>query len=539
MARNPEWYELNEQRSWPLADQATLFDDTGKRMPNQLIADLNIWFPSTVGEYAFLGAVTLGPSIATVTILGTASGTPPIAAVSLSGDIDPYRHYPLESLYPGVGGWIVFGSGLKEEKIKSFRFSTSGQSILMPQVARKYPPTLVPSIATSQNMDALTGIVRLKGGDDIEIVKESREIDNIVRDVAVIRLKLKPEFVEDVNLLEKYAGPCGKRPESNNCEYTSPIEFVNSVAPDCCGNITIEFRGCADVLFVQNEPCAVAISCNQGLSDACTTPDRLPDSTGRLPNTFDAQCVVEDESVISEEAVAEAVQSKATAEPPMVAEFVLDERLPYREDFSTRRAEDMRFVSGKFDIVSDNELSIYGGFSLQSTTANRCLAVWRRGAPQSNWTSYNKKATLHMSMRKGQLGTLHNGGLVFNYNELTQTGWALELDIEGTFGRKGVRVALYRQSAGVTYAHVPIRNLTTNMQYKLELTVLPASIPDSAWIKATVTNSEAPGSKLYVNTVVEPILLTGYGPPEGLFGMCAYRAQTQFNRLVVDNVEVL
>jgi hypothetical protein len=536
MARNPEWYELNEQRSWPLADQATLFDDTGLRMPNQLIADLNVWFPSTLGEYAFLGSVTLGPNIATVTILGTAAGTPAIAAVSVSGEIDPYAHYALEPLYPGVGGWIVFGSGAKENKTRSFRFSTQQQSILVPQVARKYAPALVQNVSTQNNVSSLTGIVRLAGGDDIEIVKESREINSVVRDVAVIRLKSKPEFVEDVNLLEKYAGPCGLRPESNNCGTTPPIEFINSVSPDCCGNITIEFRGCADVKFIQNEDCSVAVGCNLGLGDACVTPDRLPNDIGELPNEFDQDCVVVEESVMDEEAEAEVAQVNALYSIP---DYVRDLRLPYVEDFSARRADDFRVVTGKFNIVADTEPAVYGGFSWQSTADARCLAVWNKGIPQKDWTSYYKRATMHFSMRKSQFGALHNAGLMFNYNERSQTGWCLEIDHEGTFsGQKAVRLAMYRQNAGATIARIPIRNLSPNIQYKMELNILPGD-NGGAWVSANITNSEPAGSKLYVNAALPPTMIENYGSPDGLFGFNAYRAVTQFNRLIVDNLEAI
>lgn len=543
MPRNLEWYELNEQRSWPLADQATLIDDSGQRLPHQLLADINVWFPDSLGEYVYLGAITVGPSIATITLIGTGAGTPPVAAVSISGDIDPYRHYALEALYPGVGGWVVFGSGLKERVTRSYRFSTSEQSILIPHVARKYTPALMPTIGSLNSLTALSGIVRLKGGDDIEIVKESREINEIVRDVAVIRLKSKPEIDTGDNLLEKYAGPCGQRPESNNCGGTPPLEFINSVAPDCCGNLTIEFRGCANVIFVQNESCSVAVGCQLGLGDACVTPDRLPDDDGNLPNTYDNPCdtaTTSEESSLTEDASVQTSGELIKSRPATVLPEHLDYRLPYVEDFSSRSMPDYRTVHGKFEVVADGELPIYGGFSPQSSPGGRNLMVWKKGLPQTpDWTVYYKKLVLHFSMRLGHHGVLHTGGLMLNYNELRQTGWAVELDHEGTFtGTKGLRIAYYKGSNSTTFAFIPIRNLSPDIQYRLEVSVLPdESIPETGWISGRLTNSEPVDSPTYVNELIKPLMVSNFGDGKGLFGFQAYRSQLQFNRLHVDNVE--
>jgi hypothetical protein len=283
----------------------------------------------------------------------------------------------------------------------------------------------------------------------------------------------------------------------------------------------------------------VAVGCQLGLGDACVKQDRLPDDQGRLPNEYDNPCDTAEESEVEEASVQLSTQTSGTR-IASVREEDLDSRLPYTEDFSSRTSQDFRAAHGKLDIVADNELPIYGSFSLQSTTAGRCLAVWKRGIPQTDWSTYFKKATLHFSMRRGQMGVLHNGGLMFNYHELNQVGWCVELDHEGTFtGRKGLRVAQYRGATGITYAFIPIRNLAPDTQYKLELTILPdENTPDAAWIFGRLSNNVDSGSKLYVNELIKPLMLTGFGEPTGLFGLHAYRSKTQFNRLIVDNAEV-
>lgn len=540
MIRNPDWYDLNEQRSWPVADQATQIDDTGKRLPHDLLADMNVWFPKILGDYAFIGGITVSKNIATVTLLGTASGNPPIAAVSVTAPIDLYRQYAVEPLYPGVGGWVVFGSAVNDGVLHSHRFSDSTQAVLIPHVARSYKVGPVQNAGKLGNITALTGIVRLQGGDDIEIVKESREIDSVVRDAAVFRLKSKPDFVEDVNLYEKYAGPCGKRPESNNCGDSAPIEFINSVAPDCCGNITIEFRGCAEVTFIQNEDCSVAVGCHFGLSDACVTADKLPDAEGKLPNEYKDLCV--DESIISSESAGHVVAFAVNEDNFYVRKAQsseLDARLPYTEDFSNQKALDYSLVSGKYNIVADNELPMFGGFSLESQPVGRATIIWKKGIPQTNWSTYYRNVVLHFSMRKAEQGLLHNAGFIFCYDESTGGYWSIEADQEGTFtGVKGLRLAYTKNNITTTYASVPVKNMTPNMQYSLEVTILPDDT-QGAWITATLTNAETIDSKLYVNATIGPFLLANYGPANGLFGFTTYRAVTQYNRIIVDNVEVL
>lgn len=296
--RNPEWYDLNESRSWPVADQATLLDDNGLVLPNDVIVDISLKFPAELGESAFVSTVTFGPRIVTVTILGSAFGTPPIAAVTVIHPVDPYRHYQLEPLYPGVGGWIVFGKGVLERKSQSFVFSTPQQSVLMPHTARHYHPAPVTGISKLHTVPALTGIVKLSGGNDIEIVSESREIDGTVRKAVVIRLAHEGTTPSGVNLFELYAGPCSGRAETGNCGDPQPIEFINSVPPDCCGNINIVFHGCSDLFSIDGE-CGALVECGFGLKDACIRQDHLPDADGKLPNEYDDICAISISSSLS------------------------------------------------------------------------------------------------------------------------------------------------------------------------------------------------------------------------------------------------
>lgn len=540
--RNPNWYDLNEQHSWPIADQATMIDDNRKRMPNNLIADINIWYPETLGELLYVSSVSVSTKIATVVILDNDGNA--VAAATVPTPVQPYKHYQLDSMVDGVGGWIVFGSGVNDNKLHYYAFSDPAQSVLIPQVCRRYVVPPVTSIGKANNLTSLTGIVRLTGGDDIEVVKESREINSVTVDAAVIRLKKKPEFVDSVNLLEKYAGDCGKRPESYNCAEGTPIEYVNSVPPDCCGNITVEFRGCADVKFMQNEESSVAIGCYLGMAEACVTADKLPDPDGNLPNEYVDLCV--SESIIS--------SSSSVVPPPDYVAFSvnggngfvrfareedIDHSLPFIQDFSNKQAQDFVTLQGKFDLVADSEHPSFGGYSLQSRSGGRCLCLWQDSRHKDNWSSFYKTAIMHFSLRKGPLGVLHNAGLVFNYNPITKIGWGIELDHEGTFtGYKGLRLARYSPQSNITYASVQIPNTGLAKQYSISLSVYPAQ-GGGAWVTAELDNSESETSGLQLKKSLGPFLISDYGLGNGLFGFTGYRSITQFNRLIVDNAKEL
>lgn len=299
MIRNPDWYNLNEQRSWPLAGTSTAVDDAGVYLPNDVLADLYITFPTNVGGSLFVGSVTVGSAVASITILADTGGYTPVAAVSVASPIK-HKLYPLEQLYPGVSGWVVFGSGCDGET-KSYKFSSATQSRIQDKSCRKYRSKPVVSLRKLGVAGGLAGDVRLSGGNDFEIVKEFVEINSVLTEVCTFRLRAEQEL-SDRNVFEEYAGDCVKRAESRNCGDPQPIEFINNVGPDCCGTVTLELLGCAAISNLSTNNGAV-IDCGFGLSEACVTKEKLPDSTGKLPNEYDDDCPIYSVSIfVSEEA---------------------------------------------------------------------------------------------------------------------------------------------------------------------------------------------------------------------------------------------
>jgi hypothetical protein len=294
---NNNWYNLNTTRKYPLDDGATGIDDTGKVLPATIISDINIRLPKSVGVGVMLSSVVVSDTLVSVTFLAInhpikpdlydtappAATFTPLCAVSVKKPLVPGTPCVVSSFVDGVAGWVVFGDGI--DKKFNGRFSTAAQSALNPKTCRYYNNLPVSSISKVKTVQKLRGLVTLIEGKDMSITKESRNIDGETRDVIVFALKDNV----DQTVLSDYIGPCDKRPESKNCAKEG-VEFLNTVNPDCNGNINIEFLYPFELATFENSSEGIAVDYPVGLIDACTRGNRLPDATGKLPSQNVDQC---------------------------------------------------------------------------------------------------------------------------------------------------------------------------------------------------------------------------------------------------------
>lgn len=288
------FYALNGVRGYPIDDAALGEDDAGRLVPPGLLVDCRLRFPDTAGRYAFLGALSATPGLVTAIFMASdaparpASGEAaaaetavPIAAVTVQKPLDAWRHYPVDALYPGTGGWVVFGEGVEEPY--SGRFSSVRQGQILARCARPYRPLPVPSIGKEFVSGPLTGLVKVLGGADIEVLKGQRTVRGRPTDCLIVRL------VDDLNrnVLQLYAGPCAGRPESYTCPKPG-LELLNEVGPDCAGNLTIDFRNVAAVPLAGGG--GVTLDLGVGLADACAGGKYLPGPDGQLPGEYEDLC---------------------------------------------------------------------------------------------------------------------------------------------------------------------------------------------------------------------------------------------------------
>ena len=235
------WYNVNENRAYPCHDDTSRIDTGGNRLPDNVIADLNIWIPELAGTFVYISSVTVSPQITSVTFVavdydpltGVGADGVLVASIAVIGSVVKHRNYELTTHYPGVGGWVVFGSGVDSDGI-AMRFDPAA-TVLTRRASRHYRGLPISS-AKKQHSAELTGVVTLLPGNDIYIRGGVRTIDGIEEDVILIGLDTR----DDTGVLNRYLGECDGRPESGTCGRT-PIEFINTVPPDCYGNIEIEF----------------------------------------------------------------------------------------------------------------------------------------------------------------------------------------------------------------------------------------------------------------------------------------------------------
>lgn len=415
--RNQNWLNAQTGRRYPLDDNATGTGDDGTiRLKDDILADLHIRWPRVAGQYAFLGGLTVTDKILTAVILGadsttSASDFTPLAAVSLAQPVDRHVFYPLSPLYPGVGGFISFGDAGEEFSI---RLSTPQQGLLAPRIARPYAALPIPTMRKLGRVDGLTGLVRILGGPDVEVVREIVEVDGIDREAMVIRLI---NALDGRSVLKDYIGPCGGRPESRNC-IKDGVETINGVSPDCNGNLVIDFRGVTATPYEScgAEHAGVIIDQSLGIDDVCGDTN---------VNRFQGEdsCVAEESSISSSASLPseslESVSSESVSSSSEVSEAsIACVSLPFTELFDEAEPHSSwETKTGTFEISGPDSPFEPGSSASAGFGSYQSIDGWRRNLAIFDDCGYDEPADrqiiTHFMLTKipGRL----NGGLLLNY----------------------------------------------------------------------------------------------------------------------------
>lgn len=551
---NAHFYARNESRSYPLDDNASAVSAAGVALPPSVLADLSLRYPATLGRHPFLASLCVTPRLVSLTV--AAAGDPddpatfsPVASFTSARDeVEPYRHYPLAAQAGGCGGWVVFGAGVADPAPAAFsgRFASPAAGGLAPRAARPYRPLPVTSLGGLYAAAAMGGVVDLAAEEPLEVAAEVREVDGVARTVAVVRL-VEPAAPAGTaasgqggvpGVFQRFAGPCGGRPESGTCGEPEPVQFLNAVGPDCGGNLTIRFSGCAAITPVTGDAhggCGVVVDCGVSLADACA-PSRLPADDGRLPGDYDDACPPDSE---------DAADSVGAGSPPPAGgpgNYYSDVSeslhyragfLPYSENFDGFSAPPpavpagWRIVTGRF--ASDHDVSVPGRRDWSTdnvlSRSRRNLAIWE--GPDV-FTVGRRVVT---SVRCFKAGPAQNGGLVLN--------WRPAPDFTGRYVFHCLQLDLVAQSLGVYYFNgtrlVPTSAVATvpgvrvDRWYKLEAVIAAAGGGN-----VTVTGRLYDGDHTLADeegtTKLAEVTLTtaNYYPDTGRFGLYADRSPTRW-----------
>lgn len=546
--RNQHWYSINEGISYPIDETATCIADNGAQVQNNIITDLYLRWSSAQGMYAFVSSITVTNTLVSVTFLTSTAleggVLKPLAVISVPRPVTEGRQYALNSQVAGASGWIVFGSGVSSETKYSARFSTPTQTLLTVRAAKPYTPPAVSGIKTNVAANYLTNLVKLRANSPLEIVGEDREIDGVLRTVAVVRLvdtsietaRTDANIGNTVSVFRQFAGPCGARPDSNTCD-KAPIEFINAVGPDCNGRITIEVKGFALTAKIADE-CGVIIDATVGLFDACLPP-QLPSSAGLLPSQYVEQNILPPEP---------------PPEPPVTPlsseSLVSVGALPYYEGFTDASADMFVAIptSGAWQIVTttgddtrpswlsqslSDSLSVGDPtqYALASTSsALRNITLWQGFDAQTVF----RRVTIHTRMRAGISGSKHNTGLVLNYRPSTTTVGLYEYYVV-VLSQDTQSIRMYRFN-GVqllsVLGEVFVPGIAVDDWYRIVVTILPGASTDATNISITLSGLTLPG----ISATIGPVSVLNYRPSTGYFGFYADRAVTEFGYFLLEEV---
>jgi hypothetical protein len=561
--RNNHWYNLNEQRFYPLDDVASATSDQGQLLPSGLIVDLRLRWPSELGRYAFVSAVAVTDRLVTVLIevtdtLDNSSGSLPLAGITgLRAELVSGRTLALQAFQPGVGGFIVFDTaGLPNY---SGRFSTPQQSLLTPRAARPSRRPPVRTVGVENAATSLTGLVNLTAVPPLKLSKATREIDGVVYDnVLVFSLQQPADEIASAggvaqSVFNEFAGPCGKRVGSRTCGDPQPIESINGVVPDCNGVLTLDFRGCA-VVGRNVVDCGVVIDCELGLSQSCDPP-YLPNlQTGELPN----------------ETPPTIIRPPLPPQPPINPPFSLSESvrtvltLPYCDTFDDAEAfgfnplgtsgwgfiaddspgeafccqgppeslsEDCLAVSVSSSGLETNPIEIvcsYGTIAAAATTATN-ISLWNLDV-QTLFRTY----TTDVKIVAGPVGSLQNAGVLLNYRMATSTlvnYLVALLDIDNsTFG-----VYYFNGLNLISLGRVTVPDARAGDWYRIQFTAKPnpANLTNVLLV-ASLTGITDPTIQTTINSSLSSSIWTA---DSGTVGLYARRSRSYFSFWRVDEVQ--
>lgn len=581
-ALHNNWMNAQASRRYPLDDNATGTGDDKKRLNDDVIVDLHMRWPSLAGAYAFLGGVTVSKKIVTAVIMAAdspdaVSGFTPLAAVSVPQPAKDYAYYNLEPLYPGVGGFIAFGD---VGEAFSIRFSTPRQGLISPKCGRPYAQLPVPSMRKFGRVDGLTGLVRILAGPDLEIVKEGVNVDGVEMDALVIRLA-SPTTTR--NPLADYIGPCGKRPESRNCDRPG-IQTINGVAPDCDGNIEIAFEGLLEGPYQScgSDGAGVTIDQSLGLAEVCParTAERFTGSDYCDPTT-------ESSLSLSSEGPVDPEPSES-AGPSESSEAVACEDIPFLDCFDTGLHPSWSLKGGAYGFVASDSPEevcplivpcVYrnsGFYSLSSLSSHTSLASlaslssvsvpWTEeiqwGKP---WQSVSSSSCSLMVAQALQLSDTSRRNIIIwedcgtGYSSNKKVTTQIQLTNNGVMQNAGV-ILNYRLVNPLTNPQIRYflaqinRNANTvelysynGMQLVLENSVnvgTPFSLNDWYEIEATVTDDGA-GKRISIRvsgvsvpswpTVSFNLLTNRWGESVGHHGLHAMQAASNFSYWRLDD----
>lgn len=220
-----QWCNENEGRHYPLAEHATLVDNNGLVLPNDIIADLSMMVAPAYRD-AYVSSVWVTPQLLGVSIAHAGAA---LASVMVDRTTYvPYTAVPLQGMpaLESFSGWIVFGN-YKYTARQRWLFDSPAQSGIELRAIKSIdtlPVTAIRKLGASDTLSA-SKLVKLVGSGYLKIYKHETDPQTIVIDL-------------DPSARSLFLGPCFTLAEQGDCG-TPPLRSINGVCPGADGMITL------------------------------------------------------------------------------------------------------------------------------------------------------------------------------------------------------------------------------------------------------------------------------------------------------------
>lgn len=241
------WLSRNSGRKFPIDDTATAVADSAERIEDDVITDLKLSWPESLGKYAFISflsitdnIVSLGITVASDALAAT--NCLPIATAVVSKRTANRRVHRLSPMQAGVAGFVTFGDVTKNVNLT---FSTPAQARISPTAGAPFATSGVTSLNVPGGAK-LTGDITLIAGNDITLRQVPLETSGGLPAGTAIAIGLRDPSANN-DTMSKYVGACNRRPESGNCETGNgaapAIQTINGISAACDRTIKILFEG--------------------------------------------------------------------------------------------------------------------------------------------------------------------------------------------------------------------------------------------------------------------------------------------------------
>lgn len=267
---NLGWYDRNEDRRFPLADDVSAIATNGTQLPDGLIVDLVIAVDTTVDPTeVYLSSVR---GLGTGLLIEISDDVGLLATATIPGTHERYDSYQVTASRgtPAAGSITIGRPEVVEQlSVQGLNF-VSATAQLAPTVIRPAPAGFLTQLVVEDyigNQTQLSGDVMIESGDNIEITTQSDGLGSFLQIAAI------PAVVID----DRYNGhvdSAGRR----------IIRTINGVAPDASGNVVLTGVSC-----IEFTPGTNSLTLTDRCAEPCCGCEELEQVTSGFQNLGDSQ----------------------------------------------------------------------------------------------------------------------------------------------------------------------------------------------------------------------------------------------------------